>query len=66
MREYIMRFNEDDSGKLVNARRMEHVVRCKDCPRVSKDVLFGMWWCNGHIVKPDGFCERGNRSEANS
>ena len=63
MIEYIMRFDEDDSGKLINAKRMEHVVRCKDCPRVSKDVLFDMWWCNGHIVKPDGFCDKWNMVE---
>ena len=62
MIEYIMRFDEDDSGKAVG-RFMEKIVRCKDCPRVSKDVLFDMWWCNGHIVKPDGFCDKWNMVE---
>lgn len=59
MIECIMRFTEDDSGTAVG-QFMEKIVRCKDCPRVSKDVLFDMWWCNGHVVKPDGFCDRWN------
>lgn len=58
MIEYIMRFDTDENGNLISVRRMEQVVRCKDCPHVSKDVLFDMWWCNGHIVMPDGFCDK--------
>lgn len=66
MIEYIMRFDEDDSGKLINARRMGQVVRCRNCENVEYNELFSDYWCNGRVVKPNGFCENGLRQEDNS
>lgn len=66
MIEYIMRFDEDDSGKLINARRKEEVIRCRDCINHQYDAIFNIAWCNGQAVKPDGFCEKGLRQEDNS
>lgn len=63
MIEYIMRFDKDDSDKLINARRMEQVVRCRNCENVEYDELFSDYWCNGRVVKPNGFCEKGLRQE---
>lgn len=66
MIEYIMRFDTDENGKLINARRMEKIVRCCNCENVEYDELFSDYWCNGRVVKPDGFCrEGGKRSEQN-
>lgn len=37
MVEYIMQFDIDDSGKLINARRKEEVIRCEDCKHYHYD-----------------------------
>ena len=63
MVEYIMRFDKDDSGKLINARRVGKIVRCMNCERVEFDELFSDFWCDGRVVKPNGFCEKGIRQE---
>lgn len=31
MKEYIMQYDLDENGKLINAQRKEELVRCKDC-----------------------------------
>lgn len=59
MTEYIMRFDTDENGKLINARRMEQVVRCCNCENVEYDEIFSDYWCKGRVVKPDGYCEKG-------
>lgn len=57
MPEYIMEYDLDDTGKLINARRKEELVRCRDCGfRIKSE-------CNrvGQTVKPDDFCSEGRR-----
>ena len=58
MSEYIIRFEEDENG--LCARRMEEVVRCRDCVNREDDV-----YCShsGHQVLLDGFCDKGERAE---
>lgn len=58
MTEYIIRFEEDENG--VFARRMEEVVRCRDCVNREDDV-----YCShsGHQVLLDGFCSGGEKKE---
>ena len=58
MSEYIIRFEEDENGLI--ARRMEEVVRCRDCMNREDDI-----YCShsGHQVLLDGFCDRGERAE---
>lgn len=31
MQEYIMSYNLDDTGKLINAKRIQRLIRCKKC-----------------------------------
>jgi hypothetical protein len=63
MPEYIMEFDLDDTGKLINARRNEEIVRCRDCAFCSLDKQFMLHWCDGYTVKPDGYCNAGRRRE---
>lgn len=37
------------------------VVRCKDCKRVQRDVLFDEYRCRGHLVSPNCYCSEGIR-----
>ena len=41
----------------------QEIVRCRDCRKCQKDTIFGELWCEGRLVSPDGFCERGERDE---
>ena len=59
MPEYIMQYDLDEFGKLINARRKEELVRCKDCAKCVKDNAFHAYWCEGSIVRPDGYCDEG-------
>lgn len=61
MPEVVMQYDLDESGKMVNLVRKEEVTRCKECWNVHVDTIFGGYWCNGRLVKPDGFCREGER-----
>ena len=58
MSEYIIRFEEDENGLI--ARRMEEVVRCRDCVNRGDDS-----YCShiGHFVLPNGFCSKWERED---
>ncbi len=58
MSEYIIRFEEDENGLI--ARRMEEVVRCRDCMNMEDDIF-----CSriGHQVLLDGFCSNWERKD---
>lgn len=60
MPEFIMEFDVDETGKLINARRKEEIVRCRDCTfhRTSNEQLS---WCDDDPTKPDGYCNLGIR-----
>lgn len=62
MPEYIMEYDIDETGKLINARRKEKLIRCKDCINHQYDAIFNIAWCNGQAVKPDGYCDAGKRT----
>ena len=53
MIEYVMRYNIDETGKMINARRMEELVRCKNCRN------FG--FCKDHGCKDNDFCSYANK-----
>lgn len=57
MPEYIMEFDLDDTGKLINARRKEKIVRCEDCGFFAHNECCRV----GHIVKANGYCYEGRR-----
>ena len=61
MPEYVMEFDVDENGKLINARRKEELLRCKDCAFCSIDKLFHMHWCGGRMVNPNGYCNERRR-----
>ena len=63
MPEYIMQYDVDDTGKLINARRKEKLTRCKDCINRQYDSIFHVGWCKGKAVKPDGFCDEGRSND---
>lgn len=59
MPEYVMEFDVDETGKLINARRKEELVRCRDCINRQYDSIFHIGWCKGTAVKPNGYCDEG-------
>lgn len=63
MPEYIMEYDIDDTGKLINARRKEKLTRCKDCMNRQYDAIFNIAWCKGKAVKPNGYCDEGRRTD---
>lgn len=58
MIEYIIRIEEDENGLIY--RRMEEVVRCRDCVNRGDDS-----YCShsGHQVLPNGFCSKWKRKD---
>lgn len=64
MPEYIMQYDVDETGKLINARRKEELVRCRDCINRQHDTIFNISWCKGQAVKPDGYCDEGSMKGA--
>ena len=59
MPEYIMSFDLDENGKLINAKRKEKLTRCEDCINHQYDALFNIAWCKWRAVKPNGYCYEG-------
>lgn len=53
MIEYVMRYNIDETGKMINARRMEELIRCKNCRN------FG--FCKDNGCKDNDFCSYANK-----
>lgn len=65
MPEYIMSFETDDSGKLINGKRKEEVVRCKECKHWYMDADTGMACEYTQLSQPhDGFCNFAERKKA--
>ena len=59
MVEYIMQYDTDEFGKLINARRKEEVVRCADCVNLQTHDGFGECVLHYTVKKPDGYCDCG-------
>lgn len=59
MPEYIMQFDVDDTGKLINARRKEKLTRCKDCGFRVRDECCRV----GHVAKMEGYCDEGRSND---
>lgn len=59
MPEYIMEYDIDETGKLINARRKEKLTRCKDCGFCVRDECCRV----GHVVKSDGYCYEGRSND---
>lgn len=60
MPEYIMSFDLDENGKLINARRQEEVVRCGECKHWYMDADVGKACEFTNMSQPhDGFCNWG-------
>ena len=38
MPEYVMQYDLDDTDKLINAKRKEEIVRCKDCVKLNRKL----------------------------
>lgn len=58
MEEWIMMHTAP--GRFVQEREL---VRCKDCIHAQHDILFTQWWCDGRVVKVDGFCDKGEKKD---
>lgn len=59
MPEVIMEYDLNETGKMINMRRKETIVRCEKCEQSHKDTIFNGLWCNGRLKNPNGFCEEG-------
>ena len=57
MIEYVMRYDIDDAGKFINARRQEELVRCRDCKFLFTDSGCPLRTFRTH--KLDDFCSYG-------
>ena len=55
MPEFIMEYDLDENGKLINARRKEQIIRCNGCGFCVRDECCR----DGHIVKANGYCDEG-------
>ena len=42
------------------------IVRCGECKKYQRDVVFGTGYCGGFFRDPEDFCSRGEKSEAES
>ena len=61
MPECVIEYDLDETGKMMNLRRREEVVRCRECVFCNVDRLFHMHWCRGRMVRPYGYCNEGRK-----
>ena len=69
MIEYIMAYNLDDTGKLINAKRREELIRCIDCNNYQKDWTpnssdqYNRHYCVilGGMFTPNDYCSYGEK-----
>lgn len=57
MPEVIMEYDLDETGKMVNLRQKEEIVRCKECGFCVR----GECCRTGYTAKPIGYCDEGGR-----
>ena len=60
MIEYIMAYNLDDTGKLINAKRREELIRCIDC---NSSDQYNRHYCVilGGMFTPNDYCSYGEK-----
>jgi len=69
MIEYIMAYNLDDTGKLINAKRREELIRCIDCNNYQKDWTpipsdqYDRHYCSilDGMFAPNDYCSYGEK-----
>lgn len=59
MPEYIMEYDIDENGKLINAKRKEEVIRCSDCGFCVRCECSR----TGRFTKPCGYCDWAGRKD---
>ena len=69
MIEYIMAYNLDDTGKLINAKRREELIRCIDCENYQIGLThnssnqYDRHYCVilGRMLTPNDYCSYGEK-----